>query len=66
MVDGVKMSKSLGNFFTLDEVLEKAPAEALRLLFLSTHYHQPFNFTFEGLQNARLILDKFYNKYNCI
>ena len=61
MVDGVKMSKSLGNFFTLDEVLEKAPAEALRLLFLSTHYHQPFNFTFEGLQNARLILDKFYN-----
>lgn len=61
MVDGVKMSKSLGNFFTLDEVLQKAPAEALRLLFLTTHYHQPFNFTFEGLQNAKLTLDKFYN-----
>ena len=36
MVDGVKMSKSLGNFYTIDQVLEKAPAEALRLLFLTT------------------------------
>ena len=61
MVDGVKMSKSLGNFYTLDEVLEKAPAEALRLLFLTAHYHQPFNFTFEGLSNAKVTLDKFYN-----
>lgn len=61
MVDGVKMSKSLGNFFTVDEILAKAPAEALRLLFLTTHYHQPFNFTMEGLNNAKLTLDKFYN-----
>ncbi len=61
MVDGVKMSKSLGNFYTLDEVLEKAPAEALRLLFLTAHYHQPFNFTFDGLANAKATLDKFYN-----
>lgn len=61
MVDGVKMSKSLGNFYTLDEVLEKAPAEALRLLFLTSHYHQPFNFTFDGLQAAKQTLDKFYN-----
>ena len=61
MVDGVKMSKSLGNFYLIDEVLEKAPAEALRLLFLSTHYHQPFNFTFDGLNQAKATLDKFYN-----
>lgn len=61
MIDGVKMSKSLGNFFTLDEILEKFPAEALRLLFLTTHYHQPFNFTTEGLQQAKATLDKFYN-----
>lgn len=61
MVDGVKMSKSLGNFYTIDQVLEKAPAEALRLLFLTTHYHQPFNFTFEGLTQAKATLDKFYN-----
>jgi cysteinyl-tRNA synthetase len=61
MINGVKMSKSLGNFYTVDEILEKHPAEALRLLFLTTHYHQPFNFTFEGLQQAKGILDKFYN-----
>ena len=61
MVDGVKMSKSLGNFYTIDQVLERAPAEALRLLFLTTHYHQPFNFTFEGLEQAKQNLDKFYN-----
>ncbi len=61
MVDGVKMSKSLGNFYTIDQVLEKAPAEALRLLFLTTHYHQPFNFTFEGLETAKQTLDRFYN-----
>ena len=61
MINGVKMSKSLGNFYTVDEVLEKQPAEALRLLFLTTHYQQPFNFTFEGLEQAKAILDKFYN-----
>lgn len=61
MINGVKMSKSLGNFYTVDEILAKYPAEALRLLFLTTHYHQPFNFTFEGLEQAKTILDKFYN-----
>lgn len=61
MINGVKMSKSLGNFYTVDEILAKHPAEALRLLFLTTHYHQPFNFTFEGLEQAKSILDKFYN-----
>ena len=61
MINGEKMSKSLGNFYTVDEILDKYPAEALRLLFLTTHYHQPFNFTFEGLAQAKAILDKFYN-----
>lgn len=61
MVDGVKMSKSLGNFYTVNELIEKYPAEALRLLFISTHYHQPFNFTFDGLKQAKQVLDKFYN-----
>ncbi len=61
MVDGVKMSKSLGNFYTVNELIAKYPAEALRLLFISTHYHQPFNFTFDGLKQAKQILDKFYN-----
>ena len=61
MVDGVKMSKSLGNFYNVDEIISKYPAEALRLLFLTTHYHQPFNFTFEGLNQAKAALDRFYN-----
>ncbi len=61
MVDGVKMSKSLGNFHTVQEIVSKYPPEALRLLFLTTHYHQPFNFTFAGLEQSKAILDKFYN-----
>ncbi|MDO4183885.1 MAG: cysteine--tRNA ligase [Rhodospirillales bacterium] len=61
MVDGVKMSKSLGNFYTVNELIAQYPAEALRLLFISTHYHQPFNFTFDGLKQSKQILDKFYN-----
>lgn len=61
MVDGVKMSKSLGNFHNVDEIISRYPAEALRLLFLTTHYHQPFNFTFAGLEQAKSVLDKFYN-----
>ncbi len=61
MVNGVKMSKSLGNFYTIDQILDKVPAEALRLTFLTTHYHQPFNFTFDGLEAAKQTLDKFYN-----
>ena len=55
------MSKSLGNFYNVDEIIGKYPAEALRLLFLTTHYHQPFNFTFAGLEQAKAVLDKFYN-----
>ena len=61
MVDGVKMSKSLGNFHTVKDIVAQYPAEALRLLFISSHYHQPFNFTFDGLKQAKLVLDKFYN-----
>ncbi len=44
LVDGEKMSKSLGNFFTLEEVLEKHSAAALRLLMLQTHYRSPLDF----------------------
>ena len=53
-VDGQKMSKSLGNFFTIDDVLKRgyAPA-ALRLLFLSTHYRSEMNFMWEALAGAQ-------------
>ena len=60
MVDGEKMSKSLGNFFTVRELLDQAPGEAIRLAMLSTHYHQPFDWTAEGLKQARATLDRLY------
>lgn len=53
LVDGEKMSKSLGNFFTLKEVLDRYPAAALRLLMLQTHYRSPLDFSFERLEGAR-------------
>ncbi|MBQ6651531.1 MAG: cysteine--tRNA ligase [Atopobiaceae bacterium] len=49
-VDGEKMSKSLGNFFTLKEVLDKYPADAVRLLMLQTHYRSPLDFSFTRLE----------------
>jgi cysteinyl-tRNA synthetase len=60
MVEGEKMSKSLGNFFTVRELLDQAPGEAIRLCMLSTHYHQPFDWTAEGLKQARAGLDRMY------
>jgi cysteinyl-tRNA synthetase len=60
MVEGEKMSKSLGNFFTVRELLDQAPGEAIRLAMLSTHYHQPFDWTGEGLKQARVTLDRLY------
>ena len=59
-VNGEKMSKSLGNFFTLREVLEKAPAEAVRLLVLRTHYRALLDFSENGLAEARREMDRFY------
>ena len=52
LVDGEKMSKSLGNFFTLDEVLDRHSAAALRLLMLQTHYRSPLDFSWERLEGA--------------
>lgn len=52
LVDGEKMSKSLGNFYTLREVLDEYPAAALRLLMLQTHYRSPLDFSFERLRGA--------------
>ncbi len=59
-VDGEKMSKSLGNFLTIREVLKEAPAEALRLLLLGTHYRSVLDFTRTRLAEARRTLDRFY------
>lgn len=58
LVDGEKMSKSLGNFFTLAEVLEKHSAAALRLLMLQTHYRSPLDFSWERLEGAENSLER--------
>jgi len=59
-ISGEKMSKSLGNFFTVHELLDQYPGEAIRLLLLSAHYRQPLDFTHEGLTQAKATLDRWY------
>ena len=57
LVEGRKMSKSLGNFFTLRDLLAKGfNGREIRYLLLSAHYRETFNFTLEGLQGARTAL----------
>lgn len=51
-VDGEKMSKSLGNFYTLREILDKYDPAAVRLLMLQTHYRSPMDFSFERMNGA--------------
>ena len=59
-VNGEKMSKSLGNYFTVHELLADHPGEAIRLALLAAHYRQPLDFTVEGLKRARAQLDRLY------
>ena len=60
MTEGEKMSKSLGNFYTVHDLLAEFPGEALRLVLLQTHYRQPLDFTKEGVLQAKRVLDRFY------
>lgn len=62
--EGEKMSKSLGNFYTVHELLEDWPGEAIRLLLLSAHYRQPLDFSKAGLKEAKTQLDKLYGALN--
>ena len=60
-VDGEKMSKSLGNFFTIREVLEKYHPEVVRYLLVSSHYRSPINYSEDSLKEARGALERFYH-----
>ena len=62
LVDGEKMSKSLGNFRTVRDILAEGPwaGEAFRLLLLRTHYRASLDFTIEGLHEAKAELDDHY------
>lgn len=59
-VDKEKMSKSLGNFFTVQEVLKEYSAEVVRYFLLASHYRSPINYSTENLQSAHAALERFY------
>jgi cysteinyl-tRNA synthetase len=59
-VEGEKMSKSLGNFVTIHELLKDWPGEVVRFTMLQTHYRQPINWTVAGLREAQKNLDHWY------
>ncbi len=62
LVEGKKMSKRFGNFYTLRDLLAKGyDPIAIRYLLLSTHYRQQFNFTFEGLESSKSAIDRLKN-----
>lgn len=61
-VEGRKMSKSLGNFFTVHDLLEQGyPGEVIRFVFLSTHYRKPMDWTAEKAREAERTLRKWYS-----
>ena len=59
-VEGAKMSKSLGNFVTVRELLNDWPGEVLRLNMLKTHYRSPIDWTLKGVEESAKILDGWY------
>jgi cysteinyl-tRNA synthetase len=59
-VEGDKMSKSLGNFVTIRDLLADWPGEALRLNMLKTHYRSPIDWTLKGLEESAKTLDDWY------
>ena len=59
-VEGEKMSKSLGNFVTIHELLKDWPGEVVRFTMLQTHYRQPINWTIAGLRETQKSLDQWY------
>ncbi len=59
-VNDEKMSKSLGNFFTIRDVLKHYAPEVLRYFIIASHYRSPLNYSSEALDNAKASLDRFY------
>src|SRR5690606_25138639 len=59
-VDEVKMSKSLGNFFTIRDVLKQYDAETVRYFLLSSHYRSQLNYSNDNLEQARASLERLY------
>lgn len=62
-VDGEKMSKSLGNFFTIRDVMKKFHPEVIRYFIMSSHYRSPINFSDTALKESKAALTRFYNAF---
>jgi len=65
-VDNVKMSKSLGNFFTIRDVLKHYDGETVRFFMLRTHYRSPFNFSDASMEDARHGLRRLYTALDLV
>jgi cysteinyl-tRNA synthetase len=65
-VDNVKMSKSLGNFFTIRDVMKSYDGETIRFFMLRTHYRSPFNFSDASLDDARNSLTRLYTALDAV
>ena len=63
-VNGDKMSKSLGNFFLLREILGKFPGNVVRLFILGTHYRKPINFSMDNMEDSRKTLKNIITSMN--
>lgn len=63
-INGDKMSKSLGNFFLLREILEKFSGNVVRLFILSTYYRKPINFSFENMEDTKKALQNIVKSMN--
>lgn len=60
-IDGEKMSKSLGNFFTIRDIGEKYPLQVIRFFILSAHYRSPLNFSDTLVESAKASLERILN-----
>jgi len=65
-VEGQKMSKSLGNFLTINELLKDWPGDVLRFNMLRTHYRQPIDWTLKSLEESWRILEGFFNNAGAV
>ncbi|MFH1603864.1 MAG: cysteine--tRNA ligase [Pseudomonadota bacterium] len=65
-IDDEKMSKSLGNFFTIREVLKKYDAEVVRFFILRAHYRSPLNYSDRHLDDAKQALTRLYTALNTV
>ena len=65
-VKGQKMSKSLGNFITIKNALQRYDPDVLRLFFASSHYRSPIDFSEENLRSSKELLDRLYATYDRI